>query len=536
MQPVIASDSPMLSNDASTWMNHVSPLAPGDAPLSDAQDAAYQSLCAHARESAKLASIMGILEWDERTKMPPAGGEYRAEQIAFVAGEIHKRQTAPQLGEWLAELADDALAADPHSETGTVIRKLKRQYDKKTRLPQKLVEELSRTAVLGQQLWVEARNANDFSRFKPILEKTLDLKRQEAAALGYQDTPYDALLDDYEPEAKTSEIRTSLGALRDALAPLVERIVGSGRRPDSSILKREFPVAAQEEFGRQAAAAIGFDFNAGRLDVTDHPFCGSAGPRDIRLTTRYNKNDFGDAFFSILHEAGHGLYEQGLPAEHFGLPTGETVSLGIHESQSRMWENQVGRSRPFWNFMFNKAHKQFAALKDVTADAFYAAINEVQPSLIRVDADEVTYNLHILIRFELELAMIEDQLQAGDLPGAWREKHQRYLGITPTNDADGALQDVHWSAGLFGYFPTYSLGNLYAGQFFEQASQDVGDLPGQFRRGEFRTLLDWLRTNIHQHGQRWSASELAKQITGNPLSHSPWFKQIQAKYSEIYGL
>jgi carboxypeptidase Taq len=496
----------------------------------------YRSLCDHARETAKLASIMGLLEWDERTKMPPAGGEYRAEQIAYLAGEIHKRQTAPLLGEWLLQLAESSHAADSHSDSGTVIRQLKREYEKKTRLPQALVEELSRTAVLGQQLWVEARKADDFKKFQPILEKTLDLKRQEASALGYEVTPYDALLDDYEPDAKTAEVRTTLAALRDALTPLVEKIGGSSRRPDRSILKRDFPVEAQEAFGKEAAAAIGFDFNAGRLDVTDHPFCGGAGPRDIRITTRYNTNDFGDAFFSILHETGHGLYEQGLPAEHFGLPTGEAVSLGIHESQSRMWENQVGRSRAFWELMLPKAQQTFPTLKGALFEDFYFAINDVQPSLIRVDADEVTYNLHILIRFELELAMIEDQLQAGDLPAAWREKYERYLGITPPNDADGALQDVHWSAGLFGYFPTYSLGNLYAGQFFDKAQADLGDLNAAFRRGEFQPLLEWLREHIHRQGQRWSANKLATRITGKPLSHEPWFNQIQAKYGELYGL
>jgi carboxypeptidase Taq len=498
--------------------------------------AAYEELCTHARETAKLASIMGLLEWDERTKMPPAGGEYRAEQIAYLAGEIHKRQTAPRLGEWLAQLADSRLAADPHGDSGTIIRQLKREYDKKTRLPQSLVEELSRTAVLGQQLWVEARKADDFEKFQPILEKTLDLKRQEAAALGYEDTPYDALLDDYEPDAKTREVRTTLAALRDALTPLVEQIVASPRRPDRSILQRDFPIDAQEAFGKEAAAAIGFDFNAGRLDVTDHPFCGGAGPRDIRITTRYNTNDFGDAFFSILHETGHGLYEQGLPAEHFGLPTGEAVSLGVHESQSRMWENQVGRNQSFWELMLPQAQQTFPALKDLALDDFYFAVNDVQPSLIRVDADEVTYNLHILIRFELELAMIEDQLQAGDLPAAWREKYQRYLGVTPPNDADGALQDVHWSAGLFGYFPTYSLGNLYAGQFFAKAAADLGDVNAAFSRGEFRPLLDWLREKIHRHGQRWSANDLAIRVTGKPLSHEAWFTQIRAKYSELYDL
>jgi carboxypeptidase Taq len=499
--------------------------------------AAYESLVAHARETAKLNSIAGLLEWDERTKMPPAGGEYRAEQISYLAGEIHKRQTDPRVGEWLAELAGGPLAADPHSDAGTVIRQLRRQYDKKTRLPQALVEELSRTAVLGQQLWVEARATDDFARFRPLLEKTLELKRQEAAALGYTATPYDALLDDYEPGATTAEVSATLAGLRDALTPLVGQIVSSGRQPDGAVLKREFPVDRQEAFGKAAAAAIGFDFAAGRLDVTDHPFCGGAGPRDVRITTRYNAHDFGDAFFSILHEAGHGLYEQGLPAEHFGLPTGEAASLGIHESQSRLWENQVGRSRAFWEYFYPQAQAAFpSALGDVSLEAFHFAVNEVRPSLIRVDADEVTYNLHVLIRFELERAMIENDLQARNLPGAWREKYDKYLGVAPPSDADGALQDVHWSAGLFGYFPTYSLGNLYAGQFFARAAQELCDLPAAFRRGEFGPLLEWLRAKIHRRGQRWKASELAVDVTGQPLSHGPWIDAMRAKYGELYRL
>jgi carboxypeptidase Taq len=499
-------------------------------------EAAYESLCNHTRETAKLASIMGLLEWDERTKMPPAGGEYRAEQISYLAGEVHKRQTDKRVGEWLGQLDGSPLTADPHSVAGTVVRQLRRQFDKKTKLPQSLVEELSRTAVLGQQMWVEARKADDFAKFQPLLEKTIDLKRQEAAAIGYTATPYDALLDDYEPGATTAEVAVALGGLRDALTPLVEQIVGSSRKPDSELLKRDFSIDVQEAFGKAAAAAIGFDFNAGRLDVTDHPFCAGAGPRDIRITTRYNVNDFGDAFFSILHEAGHGLYEQGLPADQFGLPTGEAASLGIHESQSRMWENQVGRSRAFWEHFLPQAQAAFPSLQGASLDQFYGAINEVRPSLIRVDADEVTYNLHILIRFELERALIENELQAADLPAAWNEKYRRYLGITPPNDADGALQDVHWSAGLFGYFPTYSLGNLYAGQFFAQASSELGDLPAAFRRGEFQPLLDWLRSKIHVHGQRWSAGELAQKVTGKPLSHAPWIDQMRAKYGELYGL
>jgi carboxypeptidase Taq len=507
------------------------------ATASPDHQAAYDSLCAHARETALLTSIRGLLEWDERTKMPLAAGAYRAEQLAYLAGEIHRRQTAPHVGERLAELADSALAADPRSDAGTVIRELQRQYQKKTRLPQSLVEELSRAATLGEQAWVEARKADNFAAFQPHLARMLELKRQEAAALGYSATPYDALLDDYEPHATTSAVATVLAELRDALTPLVREIVDSGRRPDVTVLRGDFPVIAQESFGKEISATIGFDYRAGTLDTTTHPFCGGAGPGDVRLTTRYNPADFADGFFSILHEAGHGMYEQGLPREHFGLPTGEAVSLGIHESQSRMWENQVGRSRAFWEHALPRAQAAFpGALRDATVDAFYAAINYVQPSLIRVDADEVTYNLHILIRFELELAMIEGDLQAADLPNAWREKYKTYLGIAPPNDADGALQDVHWSAGLFGYFPTYSLGNLYAAQLFEAARRDLGDPNAAFRRGEFTPLLEWLRAAIHRHGQRYTAAQLVERVSGHPLVHDAWITQMRAKYGELYGL
>ena len=469
--------------------------------------------------------------------MPPAGGAYRAEQAAYVAGLVHQKQTDPALGSWLGELAASPLATDPTSDTGAVIRHLQHNYDKKTRLPQKLVEELTRTAVQGQQVWAAARKADDFSSFQPLLEKMVGLKQQEAAALGYESDPYDALLDDYEPGESTPRIAKVLADLRDALVPLVQAIGESPRRPDVGLLAREFPKSAQEAFGKQAAQAIGFDFQAGRLDVTDHPFCVETGPRDVRLTTRYDEHAFSDGFFSILHEAGHGIYDQGLPAEHYGLPTGEYVSLGIHESQSRMWENQVGRSRAFWDHFFPKAQQAFpAALGDVAVGDFYAAINDSRPSLVRVEADEVTYNLHILIRFELERALLTNDLRVADLPGAWTEKYRHYLGVVAPTDADGVLQDVHWSAGLFGYFPTYSLGNLYAAQFFAQAKQDLGDLDAQFRRGEFCNLREWLRENIHRHGKRYSAAELAERITGRSLSHVPFMEYLHTKYGELYGV
>ena len=496
----------------------------------------YEQLVAHTRENALLGSVEALLGWDERTMLPAKGGEYRAEQMTLLSGLVHERRTDKRLGEWLAELADGPLAADPLSETGATIRELKRQYDKKTKLPKSLVEELTRTSVLAQQAWVEARKKNDFAGFRPLLEKTYDLKRQEAAALGYPELPYDALLDDYEPGELTSNVARTLEGLRRDLVPLVAEIAASKRRPDRSILQRQFPAATQASFGQAVAAGIGFDFQRGRLDVTAHPFCSGMGPDDCRITTRYDEKFFPSAFFGILHEAGHGIYEQGLRGDQYGLPLGEALSLGIHESQSRMWENQVGRGREFWQFHYPEAQRAFPALADVPLDAFYFAINDVRPSLIRVEADEATYNLHILIRFELEQALLADDLKVADLPAAWNAKYREYLGIEPPTDADGVLQDIHWSAGLVGYFATYSLGNLYAAQFFAQANDELGGLAPMFARGEYQPLRDWLRTNIHRHGRRYTAAQLVERVTGKPLSHAPLMAHLRGKLGPLYGL
>jgi carboxypeptidase Taq len=318
---------------------------------------------------------------------------------------------------------------------------------------------------------------------------------------------------------------------------LVAEIQQSSRRPRTDLLERTFPIEVQDKFGREAAAAIGFDFSRGRLDVTTHPFCTGLGPHDCRITTRFDEHFFSAAFFGILHEAGHGIYEQGLPAEHYGLPLGEAISLGIHESQSRLWENLVGRSRAFWTHFFPLAQQRFpAALSDVKLDEFYFAISDVRPSLVRVEADEATYNLHILVRFELERALLDGDLQASDLPGAWNEKYRQYLGIVPPDNRDGVLQDVHWSAGLIGYFPTYSLGNLYASQFFAQAEAELGNLDGSFARGDFRLLFDWLHDRIHRHGQRYSAAELVQRVTGRPLSAGPLIEHLRAKLGPLYRL
>jgi carboxypeptidase Taq len=498
-------------------------------------EATFNQLCEHARETALIQSVAGLLGWDERTIMPPAAGEYRAEQITYLSAVVHRRRTDPKVGEWLDELADSDLAGDPHSDSGATIRQTRREYDKLTKVPQTLIEELTRASVLGQQAWVEARKNDDFAAFAPTLKKIVGLKRQQAEAVGYDECPYDALLDDFEPGETTKNVANVLESLRAELVPLVAEIADSPNKPDLEILKRKYPSGKQEEFGTRAATAIGFDFNRGRLDVTHHPFCASMGPDDTRLTTRYDENFFPSSFFSILHEAGHGIYDQGLRTDQFGLPPGSYLSLGIHESQSRMWENMVGRSLPFWRHFFPAVQEAFPdALSHVAMEDFCFAINDVRPSLIRVEADEATYNLHIIIRFELEQALINDSLAIGDLPAAWNEEYRDYLGIEAPNDADGVLQDVHWSAALIGYFPTYALGNLYAAQFFAQAMKDVGPFDGQFERGEFESLFNWLREKIHHRGQCYTAAELVEDVTGDSLSHRPLIAYLTEKYRTFY--
>jgi carboxypeptidase Taq len=496
----------------------------------------YEELVVATKETAMLGAVEALLGWDERTYLPGKGGTYRADQQAYLSGLIHQQKTAAKIGEVLAQLADSDLASDPNSVTGANVRCLQREYDKKTKVPQQLVEALTRASVLGQQAWVQARKNDDFKGFQPQLEEIIRLKIEQAQAVGFDECAYDALLDDYEPEAKTVDVARVLAGLREELTPLVAEIAEASQRPDVSILQRNFPAAQQASFGTAAAAKIGFDFDSGRLDITHHPFCTTLGPNDIRITTRYDEQFFSSAFFGILHEAGHGIYEQGLCKDQYGLPAGMYASLGIHESQSRLWENMVGRSQAFWDHFFAPAQKTFASLADITKEQFYGAINTVQPSLIRVEADEATYNLHIIIRFELEQALVNGDCQVGDLPGAWNEKYQHYLGITPPNNADGVLQDVHWSAALLGYFPTYSLGNLYAAQLFNQAEKDLGELAPQFAAGEFAPLLGWLRKHVHQAGQRWPAAKLVENVVGEPISHKPLIAYLRKKLAPLYGL
>ncbi|MCA9058861.1 MAG: carboxypeptidase M32, partial [Planctomycetaceae bacterium] len=371
---------------------------------------AYDELIALVRRTSLLGSCGAVLGWDRETYMPEGGNEHRANQLSLLAGMTHEWATNPRIGELLDALHDSELTDAADSDSACNIREIRRTYDRSRKLPQRLVEEISRVTALAQQHWAHARRDNDFASFAPWLRQIINLKREEAAAVGFPENgePYDALLDEYEPEARSSEIAHVFSGLRKELVPLLDAIRGSERKPPTEILERNYPVAAQKEFGQQTAQAMGFCFDRGRLDVTTHPFCTGLGPGDVRLTTRYDERFFSSAFFGTLHETGHGLYEQGLPESAFGTPLGSAVSLGIHESQSRLWENLVGRSRSFWEHLLPVARKPFAGtLDDVTLEEWYFAINDVRPSLIRVEADEATYNLHIIVRFELEQALLD---------------------------------------------------------------------------------------------------------------------------------
>jgi carboxypeptidase Taq len=505
--------------------------------MAEDSNKAYQRLLHLSREIQLLDSSMSLLDWDQKTYIPRGGSENRGNQLALLAGISHQKSTSPEIGDLLKQLEGSSLMADPDSFEAANIREIKHSYEKLVKIPQSLVEEITKVTTVAHEVWADARGKSDFSIFLPYVEKIIKLKQQQAEAVGYDKHPYDALLDDFEPGATIETVAKVFSAFRQELVDLVKSLVNSGRSPDTSILKRNFPADRQEKFGKEAAAAIGYDFEKGRLDVTVHPFCTTIGPGDVRITTRYNPNHFGQAFFGILHEAGHGIYAQGLDPERFGTPSGASVSLGIHESQSRMWENLVGRSKAFWKNYFPVAQRTYPeALGKVKFDDFYFAVNEVKPSFIRVEADEVTYNLHILVRFEIEQAFFSGDLAPKDIPGAWNDKFKSYFDIVPPDDSRGCLQDVHWSAGYIGYFPTYALGNLHASQFFAQAKKDLGDLDEQFAKGEFGKLREWLREKIHRQGKRYRAEKLVEVVTGKPLSHRPSMDYLKSKYGELYGI
>lgn len=500
----------------------------------------YARLLAELREHAVLRSISGTLGWDQEVMMPPAAAALRGEQAALLSALAHDRRTAPALGELIAECeADAALAADPLAAAN--LREIRHDYDRATRLPTELVREFAEATTLSMQRWRELREVNDFDGFAPWLDRLVRLNREMAEAYGVPEGGelYDALLETYEPGMRAAELDRVFGELRQGLVPLIRELGESGRRPDTAWMDIPLAVEAQEAFNRGVVERMGFDFAGGRLDVSTHPFCESPGPGDTRLTTRYDAAQLLSALHSTMHETGHGLYEQGLPkAQRFGEPLAEAASMGIHESQSRMWENFVGRGRPFWEWALPELKRSAgdAAVSGLDVDAVYRGLNVVEPSLIRIEADEATYNLHIMLRFDLERAMLRGDLPVAELPAAWSERVRADLGLEVPDHRRGALQDIHWSMGAIGYFPTYTLGNLYAAQLWDAIHGALPSLDDDLRRGEFGGLLAWLRTHVHAHGRRFTAPELCERATGRPLGHEPLLRYLEAKLRPVYGV
>ncbi len=497
----------------------------------------FSLVTAQLREIASLEATRGLLEWDERTGLPSKAGAYRAEQITLLSGLLHQRRTDPRLGEQLDALIESELAQHANSPEGATIYRLRKDFQRNSKLPVDLVQAISKATVLGQQAWEQARQEDDWETFRPHMQQIFDLRRQEAEHLRDDGTLYDALLDQYEDGAKSVSLSHIFSELRDDLVKLVQDLTGAPARPDGATWKRPVAVDDQRTVSHWIAEQIGYDFTRGRLDVTSHPFCTTLGPHDCRILTRYQTDFFPSGFYGTLHEAGHGLYEQGLPADWYGLPPGMHASLGVHESQSRLWENFVGRSQTFWQWCLPHVSSMLGgAWEGVDAQTAFRDANLVEPSLIRVEADEVTYNLHILIRFEIEQELMTGELSVADAPQAWNQRYDHYLGLRPPSNKDGILQDVHWSAGLIGYFPTYTLGNLYAAQLMLAAETALGSMDRLFSGGDFQPLLEWLRTNVHAHGFCYHPGQLIEKATGQRLSAAPLVDYLRHKLKPIYGL
>ena len=471
--------------------------------------------------------------------MPPEAGEYRAQQVSTLRTMVHHLRTGSAYGENLQMLAEQLGDEDPHGDQAATVRLLHQDFQRDRKLPADLVETIAGATVRGQQRWDAARKADDYGMFRDTLAEVVRLKREAGSRLaeGTDRSTYEALLDEYEPGARVAEINAVFDSVRTPLVDLIAEIKEAPRQPNVEPLKRNFPDDDQRRFSKRVSAAVGFDYQRGQLDETSHPFCTTLGPNDIRILSRYERHWLPGGLFGTLHEAGHGMYEQGLRADWFGLPPGTYASLGIHESQSRLWENQVGRSLPFWRWLHADACATFApSLDDVSLDEMHFAVNAIEPSLIRVEADEATYNLHIIIRFDLEQRLIDGSLSVDDLPAAWNARYESDLGVRPPSDADGVLQDVHWSAGLIGYFPTYTLGNVAAAQLYAAAEQQVGGLDAAHARGDFQPLLGWLRENVHTHGRCYSGTELVERASGWPLSADHLIDYLRNKLGPLYGL
>ena len=496
----------------------------------------------HLQDIQHLTSAASLLSWDQETYMPGGSGTARADQLATLQGMAHDRLVSSEVETLLAQWIDlnTGTIQEPESwnePARAFLRELWQDFSKAKKLPSDFVKRLSRECSIAQQVWAEARAESQFKKFLPNLRTIISLKQEEAHYLGFSDSPYDALLDTYEPGATIATLSPLFKSLKSKLVPLLQHIQQSSVKIEDSFLYNAYDPPRQVEFGKLILTAMGYDFHKGRLDMSEHPFTTSFHPTDVRVTSRVFEHDLPSCLFSCIHEGGHGLYEQGLDPALFGTPLGEARSLGIHESQSRLWENCIGRSKPFWTCFFPTLQQIFPTqLGPISFDQFYSAINRVQPSLIRVEADELTYNLHIMLRFEIEQDLIEGRSKVEDLPEIWNAKMQEYLGLVPERDAEGVLQDVHWSLGAFGYFPTYTLGNLYSVQFFNQARQELTDLDAAIEQGQLITLTRWLNQKIHRWGRTFTAEHLAHRVTGSGLKPEPFLTYVEEKFGALYQL
>jgi len=481
-----------------------------------------------------LKSAAAALTWDQETYMPDGGAEARAQQLSTLQSRAHEQFTSEKTGELIDRAAAATDAADPLDDDASLVRVTRRDYERARSVPASLVAELSAATSRAKEAWKTARHEDEFGAFAPHLERLVDLSVEKAEAIGYENVPYDALLKEYEPGLTTEEVSTTFSALREDLVPLVDAIADAPQL-DDDVLHRSYPQPKQKEFVEQILADLGYDDERGRQDVSAHPFTTSFSRNDVRITTRYDESFLPSALFSAIHEGGHALYEQGLDPALERTPLAEGASLGVHEAQARLWENHVARSRPFWRHYVPHIQETFPdALGDVDFETFYRAVNRVEPSLIRVEADEVTYNLHVMLRFELERGLIAGTISVNDLPERWNETMDEFLGVVPSTDANGVLQDVHWSQGAFAYFPSYTLGTLTAAQLMEAIRADIPDLNAQMADGHFDGVLDWLRTHVHQHGRKLTAPQLLERTTDRSLSADAWLRYATDKFGALY--
>ena len=490
----------------------------------------WDALRARLRELEDFGIALRLMHWDQQVVMPPQGAAARARAIGTIEGAAHRLLAAPEIGELLQELSADGSLDEVQRASARV---LARDYDHATKVPEELVRELAEVRGHCYQAWTEARPADDFGILEPHLDRLVRLKKQEADALGWEDERYDALIDTYEAGTKTSDLSAMFDELVVGLGPLGDGAAEEKPEPPE-FLFASYDDASQRAFCEWLVEVMGFDTSRGRLDTSPHPFTMHVAPGDVRQTIRTEPTGVLASIYAAIHETGHALYDQGIPAEYLGLPVGRVPSLGMHESQSRLWENQVGRSRPFTDFLLPHLKERFPDEIGMTEpDEFYRGVNRVGRTLIRVTADELTYNLHVALRFELELALFRDELSVADLPGAWNSGMERHLGIRPESDSDGVLQDMHWSIGAFGYFPTYTIGNLYAAALYERVERDLGNLDTALRAGDAPPLLEWLRGNVHRHGYMYEAPELIEMAVGERVTARPLLEYLERKYSEL---